>query len=193
MLPQLNSPKEERLWLLQLQKDLEADRAAEKTQADPIYYAIHDYEELVTAEGHNDYIAFYNTDDCESYTEQSVFELFDQDGIQDLLDLDAIVRTDKGLEISDTMDFLDWLSDHHDELSVVYMVSHPKIVPDTLFLTRMDADEHLRANRHHYTEYATSYAMTGWRSPRYEHLMALLRNIDFEKSTLVLKEPKDPA
>ena len=58
-----------------------------------------------------------------------------------------------------------------DQIYCTYMVSHPYVVPDTMFLTRKDADDHLKANRHHYTQHATSYAMTGWRSPRYEHLI----------------------
>lgn len=186
----LKTPQEEQQWLKQLQNDLIEDRAKEQTQADPIYYAIRDFQELVTADGHHDYLAFYDAESCESYTEETIFELLDQEQLDELLEEGTIEKTDSGYSIQDTTDFQEWLSDHMDQIYCVYMVSHSYVVPDTMFLTRKDADSHLEANRHHYTQNATSYAMTGWRSPRYEHLIQLLRNIDFDKSTLVLKEPE---
>ena len=122
----LKTPQEEQQWLKQLQNDLIEDRAKEQTQADPIYYAIHDFQELVTADGHHDYLAFYDAESCESYTEETIFELLDQEQLDELLEEGTIEKTDSGYSIQDTTDFQEWLSDHMDQIFVVDRLGHLK-------------------------------------------------------------------
>lgn len=57
------------------------------------------------------------------------------------------------------------------------------IVPDTMFLTKADAVNHLKENAHHYTSDAHIYAMTAWRSPTVERLLNIIETFDWESIT----------
>lgn len=54
------------------------------------------------------------------------------------------------------------------------------IVPDTMFITKEEAKEHLEKNKHHYSSKAHTYAMTAWRSPSVKKLFEILMNADWE-------------
>lgn len=49
-----------------------------------------------------------------------------------------------------------------------------------MFLTQIDAENHLRANDYHYHEEARTYCMYGWRNPRFERLINILSKTDFD-------------
>ncbi len=63
------------------------------------------------------------------------------------------------------------------------------IVPCTMFLTRREAEEHLKANYYHYTSEAHTYCMTAWRSPDVAQLIKLLHTVDFDELAKLL--PKE--
>lgn len=54
------------------------------------------------------------------------------------------------------------------------------IQSNTFFLTKKEAEEHIRRNHYHYNETVHTYAMTAWRSPEVEKLYELLEKIDWE-------------
>ncbi|EAC6733314.1 hypothetical protein PT993_000196 [Listeria monocytogenes] len=62
----------------------------------------------------------------------------------------------------------------------------PIIQPDTLFLTKKEAQQHIENNRRHYNSTVHTYAMTAWRSRVVENLWDILRTADFNS----LKEEK---
>lgn len=187
----LKDTKSELTWLAKLQNDLHEDRKNEMTQADPVYYGIQDIASYVTEDGYHDYITYYDSDACE---EMSFAQLFTDGPLADektrkMLLTEEIIRSkDWNYEIVDEDEFNNFLEDHG--ISICFIAETPIIKTDVLFLTRKDAQAHLDDNRHHYTNKAVTYAMTAWRSPRYEHLMELLRNIDFERSNIVFKTPE---
>ncbi|WP_317958118.1 hypothetical protein [Oceanobacillus kimchii] len=55
------------------------------------------------------------------------------------------------------------------------------IVPNTMFITKQDAKNHLLANKHHYSKKAHTYAMTAWRSPKVSKLMTILETMDWSE------------
>ena len=57
------------------------------------------------------------------------------------------------------------------EVNVVYYKEIDATVDNCMFLTQIDAENHLRANDYHYHEKARTYCMCGWRSPRFERLI----------------------
>lgn len=65
-----------------------------------------------------------------------------------------------------------------DNLSVCYYKDVEKIVPDTMFLTKRECEEHIERNHYHYNK-PHSYAMTAWRSPQVERLYEILHNVDW--------------
>ena len=66
------------------------------------------------------------------------------------------------------------------EVSVVYYKEIDVTVDNCMFLTQIDAENHLRANDYHYHEKARTYCMCGWRNPRFERLIKILSKTDFD-------------
>ena len=66
------------------------------------------------------------------------------------------------------------------EVNVVYYKEIDATVDNCMFLTQIDAENHLRANDYHYHEKARTYCMCGWRSPRFERLVNILSKTDFD-------------
>ena len=66
------------------------------------------------------------------------------------------------------------------EVDVVYYKEVDATVDNRMFLTQIDAENHLRANDYHYHEKARTYCMCGWRSPRFERLINILSKTDFD-------------
>lgn len=66
------------------------------------------------------------------------------------------------------------------EVNVVYYKEIDATVDNCMFLTQIDAENHLRANDYHYHEKARTYCMYGWRSPRFERLINILSKTDFD-------------
>lgn len=67
-----------------------------------------------------------------------------------------------------------------DEVMIIYYNEIDATVPNCVFLTQIDAENHLRANDYHYHEEARTYCMCGWRSPRLEKLISILSKTDFD-------------
>ena len=66
------------------------------------------------------------------------------------------------------------------DVSVVYYKEVDVTVDNCMFLTQIDAENHLRANDYHYHEKARTYCMCGWRNPRFERLINILSKTDFD-------------
>ena len=66
------------------------------------------------------------------------------------------------------------------DVSVAYYKEVDATVNNCMFLTQIDAENHLRANDYHYHEKARTYCMCGWRSPRFERLINILSKTDFD-------------
>lgn len=74
-------------------------------------------------------------------------------------------------------------------LDCMFLTKVWAIVPCTMFLTLREAEEHLKANFHHYSTEAHAYGMCAWRSPEVAQLIKLLHTVDFDElSKLVSKE-----
>lgn len=178
-------------FLTELQRDLLEDRRTETAQADPIYYGILDVKEFVTDQDHSDNrVLVYDDGDIEPQTAIEE-ELIDESLINEMLE-DGILNTnDDGIYVANTDAFLDFVEENGDDIetiSVAYIAYDEVIKPDAMFLTRKDAKAYLKNNRHHYTGKAKTYAMTAYRSHRYEMLIDVLRTIDLAKSRIVMAE-----
>ncbi|EAE3443140.1 hypothetical protein E1313_06340 [Listeria monocytogenes] len=55
----------------------------------------------------------------------------------------------------------------------------PIIQPDTFFITKKEAQQHIYDNQNHYNNTVHTYAMTAWRSRVVEKLWDILRTADF--------------
>lgn len=185
------SDKDALQFLTELQRDLLEDRRTETAQADPIYYGILDVKEFVTDQDHSDNRVLVCDDgDIELQTAIEE-ELIDEDLINEMLEDGILDTNDDGIYVADTDAFLDFVEENEDDIetvSVAYIAYDKVIKPDAMFLTRKDAKAYLKNNRHHYTGKAKTYAMTAYRSHRYEMLINVLRTIDLAKSRIVMAE-----
>ena len=66
------------------------------------------------------------------------------------------------------------------DVSIIYYKEIDVTVDNCMFLTQIDAENHLRANDYHYHEKARTYCMHGWRNPRFERLINILSKTDFD-------------
>ncbi len=178
-------------FLTELQRDLLEDRRTETAQADPIYYGILDVKEFVTDQDHSDNRVLVCDDgDIEPQTAIEE-ELIDENLINEMLEDGILDTNDDGIYVADTDALLDFVEENEDDIetvSVAYITYDEVIKPDAMFLTRKDAKAYLKNNRHHYTGKAKTYAMTAYRSHRYEMLIDVLRTIDLAKSRIVMAE-----
>lgn len=185
------SNKDALQFLTELQRDLLEDRRTETAQADPIYYGILDVKEFVTDQDHSDNRVLVCDDgDIEPQTAIEE-ELIDENLINEMLEDGILDTNDDGIYVADTDAFLDFVEENEDDIetvSVAYIAYDEVIKPDAMFLTRKDAKAYLKNNRHHYTGKAKTYAMTAYRSHRYEMLIDVLRTIDLAKSRIVMAE-----
>lgn len=185
------SNKDALQFLTELQRDLLKDRRTETVQADPIYYGILDVKEFVTDQDHSDNRVLVCDDgDIEPQTAIEE-ELIDENLINEMLEDGILDTNDDGIYVTDTDAFLDFVEENEDDIetvSVAYIAYDEVIKPDAMFLTRKDAKAYLKNNRHHYTGKAKTYAMTAYRSHRYEMLIDVLRTIDLAKSRIVMAE-----
>lgn len=185
------SDKDALQFLTGLQRDLLEDRRTETAQADPIYYGILDVKEFVTDQDHSDNRVLVCDDgDIEPQTAIEE-ELIDENLINEMLEDGILDTDDDGIYVADTDAFLDFVEKNEDDIetvSVAYIAYDEVIKPDAMFLTRKDAKAYLKNNRHHYTGKAKTYAMTAYRSHRYEMLIDVLRTIDLAKSRIVMAE-----
>lgn len=185
------SDKDDLQFLTELQRDLLEDRRTETAQADPIYYGILDVKEFVTDQDHSDNRVLVCDDgDIEPQTAIEE-ELIDENLINEMLEDGILDTNDDGIYVADTDAFLDFVEENEDDIetvSIAYIAYDEVIKPDAMFLTRKDAKAYLKNNRHHYTGKAKTYAMTAYRSHRYEMLIDVLRTIDLAKSRIVMAE-----
>ena len=77
---------------------------------------------------------------------------------------------------------------HFEKIPVVRVA---KIIPNTLFLTKKAAKEHMKANHYHYNDTVHTYAMTAWRSPEVENLFRIIENLDLEELERVIWNAND--
>lgn len=175
-------------FFLELQDKLNQDKSS--TQASPVYYGILDYQQLPASEYRYDDIQLYDIDTCETLTAQEFFDEADDDQKHEwYIDYSntGIDMDDEGhtyIESEDT--FTDYVQDNFPYIKM-YVQDVSFISLDCMFLTREDAETYLRANKHNFTSRAHTYAMTAYRSHRYAKLLKSIQNIDWDKSTIVLK------
>ena len=74
------------------------------------------------------------------------------------------------------------------DVDVVYIHDVWGIAPNAMFITKESANAYLKANRHHHHRDAHPYLMTAWRDATVERLWRLLRDVDWSRSTLTMRD-----
>lgn len=66
------------------------------------------------------------------------------------------------------------IGEGENELSFTSQTAVWRVVPNTVFITRQAAEQHLKENHYHYSDNAHAYGMCAWRSPEFERLLDIV-------------------
>lgn len=196
--------KEDVEFLKDLQKELNTQDNV--CQADPRYWVIKGTEKLYHVEDADGYELVNSEYDVLADTMKDICEYINENLLEEINESRAsgeeyTVEYESGLfgydkiivkwnspdygfeqteELEDLNDIKNWLDEQgYDDYNVVSYKIVDKIYENTMFLTQIDAENHLRANHYHYSDDAHTYAMTAGRSPRVEKLIKLLQETDW--------------
>lgn len=169
---------------IQFLKDLqqELNTQANDCQASPRFWVIMDYKKIP---GHED----YDTGEYEYYHNDGDHTVFSDIGsLKEFIEeyyefeIDEVLRDI--LDNEDDFDELwEYVADNLNDdghFGSVFVKEEEFIVPNTMFLTKEEAKNHLKLNHYHYTSKAHTYAMTAWRAPKVERLLNILSKFNFD-------------
>lgn len=149
-------------------------------QASPRFWVIKDYMISATVSGNED--EMYISSDYSDYfgnIEGMVEAIKENHEVFDEYHTDE--ERERFSNISKDADsVLEFVQEHYDsEAQLVPVEEISYIVPNTMFITKQDAIDHLKDNSHNYTDQAHTYAMTALRSPKVEQLYRIILDSDF--------------
>lgn len=172
-------------FLQGLQKELKEQET--DGQGAPRFWTIYDYKEEVTECGFHDKVVInipeYDFNGKYHEVVKFIQEERDIDNLEFEL-LNDYETLDDFLDLSESEKMkrlCEYVCDNIDSGAYIYhLVIRGFVVPNTMFLTKKEAKEHLKNNGHHYSDAAHTYAMTAWRSPTVEKLLKILENFDWK-------------
>ena len=193
-----NLTKEDIDFLLDLQTELNTQDNAHTSN--PRYWVIRDSRFVECYEGNMDTFQVYDSKNAEIVA-TGVEEFYNY--LQELIEESEItieyklvltkgiwneqieLHSEDGLEES-----LEYIYDFKNFVEDIEGISHLEFLPvkeekftcnNEMFLTQIDAENHLRENSYHYGKDARTFCMSSWRSPRYKQLLKILSEVDFGK------------
>lgn len=160
--------------------------------AAPRLWVIRDVKMIPTSDDYADGYQAFDDDNCEDlYSEdldEKILLMIEEEGIEVVNDF--IKRNESmNLQISQ---LTDWDLDMKVELlglfgNSIRLVPYSEeiFVTDTAgsFLTQKAAQEHINANKHHYTDKVHTYCIQSWRNPEIERLVDILEKTDWGQYT----------
>jgi hypothetical protein len=145
--------------------------------ATPFYYVIMDVGyEASYHEGEGDRVSIVV--DTESYHGETIKE-----AVEELVNCEVIDGLPKEIDIEDPSDVQSYMEDKVQYFNGIFWEKE-KDVERGVFFTETDAENHLRANKHHYSSRAKTYVKHAWRAPELEQFfksVARLVDMEFER------------
>ena len=162
---------EELTFLKELSEELKTQD--KNSQAAPRFWALMDYKWEPTGD---DWAEGYHYFDGE-YTWKTVEEFVDY--------LEKEFDGSYATEISDDVDLEELINSinmqENTDFRSIPVKKESFIVPNTMFLTKVEAEDHIKQNSYHYSNKVHTYSMTAWRAPKVEKLLKILENFDWER------------
>lgn len=144
-------------------------------QAAPRFWVLRDYKWSIVPEGYGDAIQIHDGEDGLTETEfkERIKECYEDEMIEDGYDP---IEYDVDIE-----DLIDKVNDYlkSSEFELFHVVKESFIVPNTMFITKKEAKEHIKMNHYHYTSEVHTYAMTAWRAPKVAKLLRVLESKNY--------------
>nr|DAH27477.1 MAG TPA: hypothetical protein [Caudoviricetes sp.] len=191
--------KDDFVFLKELQHEL--NNQPTLATADPRYWVIRDYEyREATSNDEIDAVEFFEDGSSEIICLNEAVErvyrekllLGGVDHAEDWLKDNSIQFDEHGyMWLGSQIAFEGAIKEYAENnmLDCMFLTKVWAIVPCTMFLTLREAEEHLKANFHHYSTEAHAYGMCAWRSPEVAQLIKLLHTVDFDELAKLL--PKE--
>ncbi|WP_342498239.1 hypothetical protein [Bacillus sp. FSL M8-0350] len=161
-------------FLRRLQQELKTQDV--DCQAAPRFWVVGDYKWVEANGGNAERYSVYLPNAAESYPVKDYIENAKEDGEfsgDQLKELDECNN--------DYDEILEWIQKYEDEGAELFPEKKVHIKKDnTFFITKEEAKKHIKANSHHYTSEAHTYAMTAWRAAKVAKLWEILQEFDWE-------------
>lgn len=172
-------------FLKELQEELR--NQDNNCQASPRYWTIGDYEMVACPEGYEESYEVYLPNGDYNGDLNDFLESLKEDELQDMAEEAKEEFAEIGCEVS----AIEWIQKYKDKDADLIPVKEEHIVhPNTMFLTKAEAKQHLKSNYYHYSKRAHTYAMTAWRAPKVERLLKILENFNWDDITKDNEEGK---
>lgn len=147
-------------------------------QASPRFWVVGDYEWRQVGDGCGERFSMYIPNMAECYEMEEFIKEFDIKEYD--LSEDALEEFNE-LDTDSVTDFFEWFQEHIDDNVTLFEENQFHIIrPNTMFLTKEEAKNHIEINHYHYSSKAHTYAMTAWRAPKVERLLKILHDFDLE-------------
>lgn len=160
--------------------------------ADPRYWVIRDFKDILVGELEGDGIVIFDPDAASNVYEGE----FNADEIikslSDWFDTDDFNSGDvQEYSFESTLEIEEYLEDKG--YGGMLWISNYKTVEkyEYFFLTEKAAADYLRENAHHHSANATTYCMYSWRSPEEEKLWKILHEVDWKKIKELMQDGND--
>lgn len=170
-------------FLKELQQELKTQE--HDGQSAPRFWTIMDYRIVPANEDYDsgfedhffndgDHIKFNNFTDLKEFLEEYFEEEVESDEeLQEILN-------DENESFYELWEYIEDNLNGNGFFSKVFVKKEEYIVPDTMFLTKAEAKNHIKLNHYHYTDKVHTYAMTAWRAPNVERLLNILETFDWD-------------
>lgn len=180
--------KEDEWFLVRLRHELR--RQNNDSTADPVYWQVQQEEKIDSSDGqaYGYQIVWHDGDFVEFDTVEEIIEyLNDQD--HDDESVDELVEELNGLDNDDLDEAISCIQfssiDNKDEWDIYAYKKEQVIKNGPIFLTKEEAKQHIRNNRHHYNDTVHTWGAYAWRSPSFEALITLLKSDKIIASSLL--------
>ena len=172
----LNLSKEDIEFLKQFGKELKDQE--NDCQASPRYWTVGDWVETRVPNGEGDTRFLlpewdYATLEFDELKKELLGEYKDCFSESQISEIEELV--DFGFYADD--DLLEMAKKVDLDASIIGVEDKHIIRPNTMFLTKQEAKDHIAANHYHYTNKAHTYAMTAWRAQKVKRLFEILEKL----------------
>lgn len=167
-------------FLQELQEELNTQET--DAQAAPIFWSILNYHSVPAMKGNHDHIMLHLSEEgqtvlLDAYVDMLLHHQKEEMETKEALEELKIMWEDP---FRSEEDVLEWIKTYKTEdAELLYEKEESFVAPDTFFLTKKEAQGHLKQNHYHYHPKAHTYAMTAWRAPKVAQLFTLLQTFDW--------------
>lgn len=173
MFKKMRKKRQNRKFLKELSEELLNQE--KDYQAAPRFWVLMDYKWSIVPEGYGEEIQIHDCEDglTEDEFKELIKEYYEDDMIDegyDPIDYDGDIE----YLIDEINDYLE-----SSEFELFHVTKESFIVPNTMFITKKEAKEHIEANHYHYTSEVHTYAMTAWRAPKVAKILSVLESQNY--------------